>query len=219
MKIKTLVLSLILVSSLLLSFNSFSRWHERGYTSIEQYGSFTDLFHSECNPNVDIFCVNEPEGDGKTKIGYRQDLTASDYYLANCEKYIVAESLTGIRTCEAAQNKNASMAAANTAYNNGDYKKAFDIFILLAGPKYSFKATAESDHILKSSADAAQGDAIAQHKLGQMYYEGKGVPQDYNQAVYWYSKSYKHGYVTAKEYNRILSRGRVKGFIPDNFEY
>ena len=33
---------------------------------------------------------------------------------------------------------------------------------------------------------AEQGDAKAQHKLGLMYNNGQGVPQDYVEAVKWY---------------------------------
>jgi TPR repeat protein len=36
---------------------------------------------------------------------------------------------------------------------------------------------------------ANQGIAEAQHKLGELYYEGKGVPQNYKQAASWYFKS------------------------------
>ena len=33
---------------------------------------------------------------------------------------------------------------------------------------------------------AEAGDAVAQYNLGQMYRQGKGVPQDYEEAVKWY---------------------------------
>ena len=33
---------------------------------------------------------------------------------------------------------------------------------------------------------AEQGDAKAQYNLGQMYYEGQGVPQGHKEAVKWY---------------------------------
>ena len=36
---------------------------------------------------------------------------------------------------------------------------------------------------------AEQGNAKAQSALGIMYYEGRGVPQDYVQAVRWYRKA------------------------------
>jgi len=36
---------------------------------------------------------------------------------------------------------------------------------------------------------AEAGDAKAQHNLGACYCEGKGVPQDYKEAVKWYRKS------------------------------
>ena len=42
---------------------------------------------------------------------------------------------------------------------------------------------------------AKQGDASAQASLGYMYSKGKGVKQDYTQAVYWYRKAAEQGNV------------------------
>src|SRR5690349_10104118 len=47
---------------------------------------------------------------------------------------------------------------------------------------------------------AEQGDAQAQLELGFMYSKGKGVPQDFVQAVRWYRKSAEQGYANA-QYN------------------
>jgi TPR repeat protein len=41
---------------------------------------------------------------------------------------------------------------------------------------------------------ADQGNARAQFKLGVMYYEGQGVPQDYAEAVKWYRRAADQGY-------------------------
>jgi TPR repeat protein len=38
---------------------------------------------------------------------------------------------------------------------------------------------------------------MAQFNLGNMYNYGKGVIQDYNQAVYWYRKAAEQGNVDA----------------------
>ena len=40
---------------------------------------------------------------------------------------------------------------------------------------------------------AEQGDADAQFNLGSMYYQGEGVPKDYKQAIYWYTKAAEQG--------------------------
>ena len=40
---------------------------------------------------------------------------------------------------------------------------------------------------------AAQGEAAAQHNLGNMYVQGQGVPQDYGKAVEWYRKAAGQG--------------------------
>lgn len=45
---------------------------------------------------------------------------------------------------------------------------------------------------------AEQGDADAQFKLGAMYYQGRGVPQDYSKAVHWYKKAAALGQVDAQ---------------------
>jgi uncharacterized protein len=40
-------------------------------------------------------------------------------------------------------------------------------------------------------ARAEQGDPNAEFNLGGMYHQGKGVPQDYAHALYWYHKAAK----------------------------
>ena len=44
---------------------------------------------------------------------------------------------------------------------------------------------------------AEQGDAKAQHNLGICYYFGRGVEQDYTQAVQWWSKAAEQGLADA----------------------
>jgi TPR repeat protein len=48
----------------------------------------------------------------------------------------------------------------------------------------------------KSKAEA--GDPNAQYKLGVMYFEGKGVPQDYAEAAKWFKKAGEQGEATAQ---------------------
>ena len=45
---------------------------------------------------------------------------------------------------------------------------------------------------------AEQGDAAAQSNLGNAYYTGEGVPQDYVQAAYWYRKAAEQGVALAQ---------------------
>jgi len=44
---------------------------------------------------------------------------------------------------------------------------------------------------------AVQGDAHAQHNLGNMYSKGKGVTQDYQTAISWFCKAVKQGHASA----------------------
>ena len=47
-------------------------------------------------------------------------------------------------------------------------------------------------------AKAEKGDAEAQYQLGCCYYEGDGVEQNYEQAVYWWTKSAEQGNISEK---------------------
>lgn len=49
---------------------------------------------------------------------------------------------------------------------------------------------------LRKSAE--EGDASAQFRLGQLYDEGTGVPQDYRRAMEWFEKAAKQGHVGAQ---------------------
>ena len=45
---------------------------------------------------------------------------------------------------------------------------------------------------------AAAGDAQAQFALGNHYFSGVGVPQDYGQALLWFTKSANQGFAAAQ---------------------
>ena len=61
--------------------------------------------------------------------------------------------------------------AAENAYNRGDYETALKKFLPLA----------------------EQGNASAQYNLGVMYANGRGVPQDYAEAMKWYRLAAEQG--------------------------
>lgn len=76
-----------------------------------------------------------------------------------------------------------SLEAAREATQNGDYKKAFDIYHSLANA----------------------GNAEAQYCLGLMYETGKGVGIDIFEAVMWYRKSKAKGFALAER--KLLELG------------
>ena len=45
---------------------------------------------------------------------------------------------------------------------------------------------------------AETGDASAQNRLGLIYQNGEGVPQDDAEAIKWYLKAAEHGYTAAQ---------------------
>ena len=51
----------------------------------------------------------------------------------------------------------------------------------------------DEKNFARCSEQAEKGDAEAQTTLGSMFYEGKGVAQDYDKAVQWYLKSAEQG--------------------------
>ncbi len=56
--------------------------------------------------------------------------------------------------------------------------------------------TKEEFEIIKEAAE--QGDAEAQYSLGVCYAYGKGVEQDYKEAVKWYTAAAEQGHVKAQ---------------------
>jgi TPR repeat protein len=80
-----------------------------------------------------------------------------------------------------------------------EMKKLFFLLfclIILAAPFNSVNASDESPKEIIQAAQ--QGDAVAQRELGAMYYFGEGVPQDYKEAIKWYSKSAEQNYVKSQ---------------------
>ena len=57
----------------------------------------------------------------------------------------------------------------------------------------------EGEHIIPGVTKAAQsGDVFAQYKLASMYYEGKGVQPNSEEAAKWYLKAARQGHVEAQ---------------------
>src|SRR5215469_9394049 len=68
------------------------------------------------------------------------------------------------------------VGAQSRAFDKGDYAGALDELLPMA----------------------KQGNAEAQCELGIMYANGKGVPQDYTEAIKWYRLAADQGYSTAQ---------------------
>ena len=67
----------------------------------------------------------------------------------------------------------------------------------------------------KTLQEAERGDAAAQNNLGLMYYDGRGVLQDYAEAVRWYRQAAEQGYTDAK---RSLGVMYLEGYgVRQNF--
>jgi hypothetical protein len=60
-----------------------------------------------------------------------------------------------------------------------------------------------------------QGFSEAQYNLGGMYFHGKGVAQDYNEAAKLYLKAAEQGHPEA-QYNLLLMYGKGKGLPQSN---
>ena len=64
------------------------------------------------------------------------------------------------------------------------------LFLFTLGKNSDYRKTLER---------AEQGDTIAQTDLGDMYYNGKGVTQNYSEAIKWYRKAADQGYMVAQD--------------------
>lgn len=113
------------------------------------------------------------------------------------------------------------IAAAERAYQNGDYSTAFFGCRMKRLPKYSidFKnqsLTCDSNEAAKWYRMAAQqGDAGSQRELGQMCLEGRGVPQSDAEALKWLHMAADQGEADAQlNLARMYKDGRG---VPQDF--
>lgn len=90
-------------------------------------------------------------------------------------------------------------------------KKAAFIFLFVL---LFFSSFVCADELSVYRAKAESGDAFSQLYLGLMYQSGEGVTQDYEQAVYWYSKSAEQGYAYA-QFNLALMYDDGTGVTQD----
>ena len=91
------------------------------------------------------------------------------------------------------------------AYERGDYATALKEFTPLAEPGYAL-----------AQYNLGVGYALAQFNLGAMYDKGRGVPQDYQTAVKWYTLAAEKGYAPA-QYNLGVMYGMGQG-VPEDYK-
>ena len=90
-------------------------------------------------------------------------------------------------TIELGRNK---LIALNKIYSGSDVSKTYDLadFYLNRGYETDYRKAAD---LLRSVADKFPR---ASARLGRLYMDGRGVPQDYNQALNFLRKVNKKGY-------------------------
>jgi uncharacterized protein len=72
-----------------------------------------------------------------------------------------------------------------------------------AGPNYqkglkNYKPENAAQAVMELKPLAEQGNAEAQFRLGSLYYQGLGLPQDYREAATWFRKAAEQQYVYAQ---------------------
>ena len=68
------------------------------------------------------------------------------------------------------------------------------VAMLWLSPCKGFSETYSPEQITEWRKYAAQGNASAQFNLGVIYDQGRGVPQDYAEAIKWYRLAAAQGY-------------------------
>ena len=78
-----------------------------------------------------------------------------------------------------------------TAHNRALYALIFGMVVVAAFAILTPEA--ENNEIAELRHTAEQGDAKAQFNLGVIYYNGKGVTQDYTEAIGWFRRAAEQG--------------------------
>ena len=79
----------------------------------------------------------------------------------------------------------------------------FNLTLLLVVAAFAAVEVANGQSFNATLIKAEQGDAEAQNKVGEMYDNGEGVPQDFAGAVKWYRKAANQGHADA-QYNLAM---------------
>lgn len=87
----------------------------------------------------------------------------------------------------------------------------FAVFALFGTSAAQVPAPAQFQDLSSIRQQADAGNAQAQFDLGNHYYSGSGVPQDYSQAFFLYRKSADQGYAPAQ--NQLGSTSGVRRAI------
>lgn len=92
----------------------------------------------------------------------------------------------------------------------------FDKFYQISGTKVLDLLGKDDDRAVSFFRESAeQGDAVGQRRLGWSYYNGRGVPQDYEEAEKWFRLAAEQGDVKA-QYNLGLMYENGSGVIQDD---
>jgi len=104
--------------------------------------------------------------------------------------FVILVALVALNSCR--KGEGGDFQAGMDAYTAGDYKTAMQ----------------------KWQPLAEAGDPAAQTNLGFLYYEGKGVAQNYPEALKWYKMAALNGYPDAA-FNMGVAYSEGKGVKPD----
>ena len=135
-------------------------------------------------------------------MGIRQDFDKSDYWLERAAQLGQPSAVAAIRALEGKTGLSDTKRRELAAEEKREREK-------LEAKNQQIDYTKYNDALVKK---AQSGDAKAQNSLGECYYFGNGVSQDYNQAVYWYFKAAKQGNAVA-QYNLGVYYHAGKGVV------
>ena len=99
---------------------------------------------------------------------------------------------------------NAAHGVGTKTFADGYVKTGFWQHLEYFATKAEWDALAEKERLTKEQAE--QGYADAQYNLGERYYRGYVIPQDYVEAVKWYTLAAEQGYARAQNSLGVMYR-------------
>ncbi len=104
-----------------------------------------------------------------------------------------------------------NMSEANMNLKNITHKLLLPLLLL----SLSLQVFGNNEMLNELTAEANQGDAEAQFKLGYMYKSGEKIPKNYPQALHWYTKAAEQGNVRAQYNLAVMYNGGQE--IPQDY--
>ncbi|KON46833.1 tetratricopeptide repeat protein [Mariprofundus ferrooxydans] len=157
-------------------------------------------------------CLNDATGERRSLTGFNEELMGVMLHDRDTKGFLWRGSLSGAKNIS--ESDDGVLRPGKSLFNALRDEKVTNRFVyclLTSGYRWEDSDKSGIDEIKTMAID---GNASAQATLGVMYYEGRGVTQNYSEGADWLIRAANSGYANA-QYNLSIAYGQGNGVAID----